>query len=287
MSSAYKLFKLGLRAAFAAGLLAVALSLYTDDQAGVMPWPGNQIKIYDQTGRPQAMQKAARLWNQTGLNLKVSLVKTPEEADVIARGVDRFGSGCAGKNTLGCASVGKVSWPPWRKPRLEIKKPQPGEQDTGELYVRVAAHEIGHLWGLKHTAEKCTLMSTKGGCHGEYQQLAYSADCLFKNDEALMCPGTLIRVQQCGPSYQEVERLALRYGGRRNPNYRSFCQTRREVNWGMWCKTSKATERKPKNKECVHERSGAGLLAAGYLSGQLVDRLARIGRLAHRIRPQG
>lgn len=214
--------------------------LYTDNEDGVMPWSGNEIKIYDQTGRPLSMKRAARIWNSTGLNLKITITKNREEADVVAEGVDNFAMSCRSKTVIGCASIGNMSWLPWQKPLFQLKKPESFEKDDGTKYTAVASHEIGHLLGLKHNDLDCSLMNSKSECREVYKNIEIDYECPLSSDVVLLsiaefCPGRYSVHTKCGPSYQEIDMLAKRYGGGRDPNYRSFCQYDKKIEWKAWC----------------------------------------------------
>lgn len=267
-------------------LLAVATMLYTDNQQGVMPWPDKQMKIYDRSGREASMRKAARIWNSTGLGIKIRLVKDPKQADVIAEAKQQFGGFCKGPTTIGCAPLGNLSIPPWKKPRLQLKKADPLEGDQTGKYTAVAAHEIGHLLGMEHDNAKCSLMNSKAKCRDMSRNYQVDQECPILNDTLALdpislCPGSYTEILKCGPSYHEVDRLTLRYGGKRNPNYRSFCQEEKTVTWQAWClypnwkpagqKTPDFIEKTARGKRCS-EQTPARHLAVISLAVEEIDR---------------
>jgi hypothetical protein len=119
-------------------------------------WPGGVVRYWDASGTAGTIDSAAARWNATGARVQLVRARSEHTADVVVRVDDRRLLRRCGKDCLGfSSSIGR----PWNG-HAEVllagslgRRPRP-------LSVWVAAHELGHILGLRHRPGRaCTLMS--------------------------------------------------------------------------------------------------------------------------------
>jgi hypothetical protein len=155
------------------------------------PWPDGRLTYFDASGSSQAVDAAARRWNESGARVQLTRARTRVSADVVfVADRKRLRASC-GQRCLGLSSsIGRP-----RSGRVTVLlDPQIAGRPTA-LNVWVAMHELGHVLGLRHREGTCSLMNAQ----------AYDDACTFNGSSG---QGPL----PCGPASGDVAAAARLYG---------------------------------------------------------------------------
>lgn len=163
----------------------------------VSTWPGGVVRYYDATGMTGTVDRAAGRWNGSGAHVRLVPAKSAGDADVVftvddRRLLDRCGRDCLGFSS----SIGR----PWGGRSEVLLAGGLGDQ-ARPLSVWVAAHEFGHVLGLRHRPGRaCSLMS----------EHAFDTRC----SPSLAVGAPTSAELACVPAPRDVDVAARLYGGR-------------------------------------------------------------------------
>jgi hypothetical protein len=172
---------------------ALPAPVTTDDSA----WEDGRVKVFDASGMTHTVDTAAARWNASGAHVRVVRVLAREDADVVIDSDDAKLRRICGRDCLGYSSaIGR----PAEGPTLVLLAEELGGEPR-PLSVWVAAHEMGHVLGLRHRGGRtCSLMSER----------AFDSSCA----PSLAAEEPTSEQLACVPAPTDVEAAAATYGGR-------------------------------------------------------------------------
>ena len=165
---------------------------------GIRTWPEGTIAYYDASGMERTVKTAVTRWNQSGARVQFRAVRSREDADVVLAVDDRKLRRTCGRDCLGyTSSIGKPA-----DGQVEILLASMLSGNPRPLSVWVAAHELGHVLGLRHRdGRACSLMS----------EHAFDTQCA----PSLAAEEPTYEQLRCVPAPTDVQTAVALYGGRR------------------------------------------------------------------------
>jgi hypothetical protein len=160
-------------------------------------WDDGTVRYYDASGMRRTVITAAAHWNASGALVRLEPVDSARQADVMIEVDDERLRRACGRDCLGFTS--SIGRPPDRPSDVLLAYELGG--DPRPLSIWVAAHELGHVLGLRHRSDsRCSLMSPR----------AFDTHCA---PSMAATPPTLDQLA-CVPAPADVEDAARIYGGR-------------------------------------------------------------------------
>jgi hypothetical protein len=182
-------------AAMAAVVVAIPQVFAGAEASGPRTWDGGAVRYYDSSGMTRTVATAAARWNTSGADVRLLQVRYRDEADVVIESDDERLRAACGRDCLGFATT--IGRPASGRVTVFLSR-QLG--DPSPLSVWVAAHELGHVLGLRHRAGRdCSVMS----------EHAFDSRC----SPALSADEPTPDQLACVPAPADVEAVVAIYGG--------------------------------------------------------------------------
>lgn len=203
-----------LRAAFAVLALLPALVTaavaYASSSPAPKPWP-HPVRVYNPTGWQIAVSSAIDAWNRAGTDARFLLVDSAVDADVIIVASHELLEAVCPEDYDCIGYASQIGYKPGASAPARLYLPSaPTKEPRGPaMTTATVAHELGHILGLVHR-DGCSIMNS------EVLQRSCDQKQLYPALDAFLC----------GPMPEDVDEIAARYGGRRNPAYTPECVKR-------------------------------------------------------------
>jgi hypothetical protein len=162
----------------------------------IRTWPHGVVTYYDASGMARTVAKAAERWNASGAKVSLRRVQSARDADVVVRVDNRKLRRLCGRDCLGFSS--SIGRPRGRQIEVLLARNLGGHPRP--LSVWVAAHELGHVLGLRHrNGSACSVMS----------EHAFDTRCAPSLEPGEPTSSELA----CVPAPADVQVAARMYGG--------------------------------------------------------------------------
>lgn len=126
----------------------------------------HDIHYYNETGDGFAVEDAARSWNQAGLPVKFVAVSDPDEADLLIKQmpIPAMRHKYCSQDCIGLSN--SIGYDVAEKNVVYL-----GETVNTLELNRLVLHEFGHVLGLMHTQQRCSIMTPSYTCSASRKRL--------------------------------------------------------------------------------------------------------------------
>ena len=123
--------------------------------AKVRKWPGRKITYVDDTLDSDAVKRAVRVWNTSGIKMRFKKISSKRKADLVIKNSRKVPSGCGtGVATLGYTGRRQAYV------RILHGADADGQSCAWPGQTLVLTHELGHVLGLQHDDSRCSVMNS-------------------------------------------------------------------------------------------------------------------------------
>jgi hypothetical protein len=130
---------------------------------GPTPWPRDSITYYNNSGYSKTLEMAVSQWNRADIPVNFEETDSRDNADlVINDDYEELQASCDTSQCLGHADVGYKFWKQASVHLMPATGLENQVVDFSELPIII--HELGHIIGLKHSDDPCSIMNSSSIC---------------------------------------------------------------------------------------------------------------------------
>jgi hypothetical protein len=200
---------------------------YQEEQSVILAWPKDTVTYYNASRWSKEVDIAVKQWNNSQATPTLYQTNNRQYADIL---IQEGGERC--KSRYAC--VWHTGWLPGVQAWIQLPSEETvtfESQDVSrDTLTQVTAHELGHVFGLSHSVNTCSLMFAKSlarnHCVRKNINLAKSSrtDGQFSNGSSTCSEPCIAKEQYiCGPTTPDLKNIKKLYNKEVKPDYNPMC----------------------------------------------------------------